>query len=152
VSFAPFPFPRFLIAHLSFAFSRFPIPFLAPAFPGFALTVPGFTPALAIQTLAIHAFAVLACMLLVFALHAIVLQAFVLTALALLAFALQAIVVLASTFFLLALLGLLMLVTLVVERCPRRQRGSESEQDGSGCDQSSHDVLLGCVLYGRART
>ncbi len=145
MSFAPFPFPRFFIAHLSLAFSRFPIPFLAPAFPGF-------TPALAIQTLAIHSFAVLACMLLVFALHAIVLQAFVLTALALLAFALQAIVVLASTFFLLALLGLLMLVTLIVERCPRGQRGSESEQDGSGGDQSSHDVLLGCVLYGRART
>jgi hypothetical protein len=72
-------------------------------------------------------------------------------ALAVLPFAILALAILAVAVVLLAPLGLGTILPLIVAVCPRRQRCPKSEQDGSCCDQFSHDVLLASLLYGRAQ-
>jgi hypothetical protein len=124
--FARFP-ASFMFAYFSSAFGRFPIP-------GRALLIPDFAPALAVQTLAIHALAIQT-----LAIHALAIQTL----------AIHALAVLACTVFLLAPLGLLKLARLLVGIRPHGQRSSESEQKDSGGYPNSHGVLLECVLYGR---
>jgi hypothetical protein len=93
----------------------------------------GLTLALVLHAVALHA--------LTFVLHALTVHAFVVRAFAVLALAVHSFAV-----CLLAPLGLFAPAAFILAVCPRGQGGCKSQQDGSGCDPSSHYVLLECAL------
>jgi hypothetical protein len=147
-------------------FARFPFTHFSVTF-GRSGVVPSF--ALALK---IHALAVLDCAFLIahlasalailpFTLQTLTVGALAIHALAILLFAVQTLAVLALVILALALLALLVILqallgllalappSLLVVR-PRGQHCCKAEKDSRRCDPVSHDILLGCVLYGRA--